>query len=947
MSEPSPRGKKERSSTRDRKESSRKEDGGKERERSSTRERSSRKKEELTSSSESSATEAHADDKKRLRSASSRSHKSDSSRTHSPRTKTSDKDEKREDKKEKGKEVAKESSTAVVAATKKGGDESRALVPVEAVVRPIQLAADEELDGEAALFGQQKEALLMLLEARMLLTKMVRWRWIKEQNEIEERRKKTQEEKKKKGKLSVTEIQSVLKSQPDGEDGDWTSEIQELKRQLVIEIRRNHVLDRDLQKLDKRIGLLIKNRTTLQDVLEGLEKGKKKSKARGKGEEQIWDLKKDPRKMEFYQELFYLLQTEPKYLAKCVYHVQPEQMDSFLDTTILTLYGDAFSPREEYLILSLFKLAIKNEISKINSLSDFLKANTVVPKMVITYNRRKQGLEYLRSTLGPLLKIVMEKTDLSLELHPTVIYQSMINEMEIRTGEKSTLERNIPEEKAMSNPEVKSIMNQRLNALQEICQMFLDGVINSMNNLPYGIRWICKQIKHLSMDRFGEALDNDQVLKVTGYFVYYRFINLAIVTPDAYNVVDKELEPVVRKNLVVVGKVLQNLFNFRLFSKQEKYMMPLNDFIEKNKLTVEHYFNSLVKVDDPEDHLQVNKYMELTQKTKPVILISLHEISATHHLVLQNLDALAEKDDELRVIMKDLGDAPPEIPEEDDREIQLTLTSNRFKVEVEEDNEVERLYAETKELIIPVLRTIPIETSIHRLHLTDVLESGIRFAGETNNKQLSTQINKILENIAKLEKEGRLSKSDRYESFVHDISLEVANRAVIREQQKREIERLTQTLTNLRKHQAYVKEQIAQYQEYLQQCREQHYRPTSAKLKGSKKSKKAAPQAAAGKTMAGPFKFSYKDLQKQGVIVDSEVPALSRKKTQFLISSAEVGIFDIVAKIAGISVEKMTLELDDLLERHYNGVEYLELEQVTLDVNMTIHLINKFFLGKK
>jgi hypothetical protein len=43
----------------------------------------------------------------------------------------------------------------------------------------------------------------------------------------------------------------------------------------------------------------------------------------------------------------------------------------------------------------------------------------------------------------------------------------------------------------------------------------------------------------------------------------------------------------------------------------------------------------------------------------------------------------------------------------------------------------------------------------------------------------------------------------------------------------------------------------------------------------------------------------------------------------------------------------MTLELDDLLERHYNGVEYLELEQVTLDVNMTIHLINKFFLGKK
>jgi len=35
-----------------------------------------------------------------------------------------------------------------------------------------------------------------------------------------------------------------------------------------------------------------------------------------------------------------------------------------------------------------------------------------------------------------------------------------------------------------------------------------------------------------------------------------------------------------------------------------------------------------------------------------------------------------------------------------------------------EEDEVERMYTETKELIIPVLRTIPIESSIHRLHLT-------------------------------------------------------------------------------------------------------------------------------------------------------------------------------------------------------------------------------------
>ena len=64
-------------------------------------------------------------------------------------------------------------------------------------------------------------------------------------------------------------------------------------------------------------------------------------------------------------------------------------MESFLEMTILTLYGDAFSPREEYLVLRLFQLAMQHEISVISHVSDFLQQETVVPKMIVTYNRRK------------------------------------------------------------------------------------------------------------------------------------------------------------------------------------------------------------------------------------------------------------------------------------------------------------------------------------------------------------------------------------------------------------------------------------------------------------------------------------------------------------------------------------------------------------------------------
>ncbi len=43
-------------------------------------------------------------------------------------------------------------------------------------------------------------------------------------------------------------------------------DIQELKKQLVREVRRNRTLEMDLSKLDKKIALLIGNRTSIQVI---------------------------------------------------------------------------------------------------------------------------------------------------------------------------------------------------------------------------------------------------------------------------------------------------------------------------------------------------------------------------------------------------------------------------------------------------------------------------------------------------------------------------------------------------------------------------------------------------------------------------------------------------------------------------------------------------------
>lgn len=78
----------------------------------------------------------------------------------------------------------------------------------------------------------------------------------------------------------------------------------------------------------------------------------------------------------------------------------------------------------------------------------------------------------------------------------------MVNQIEEETGTlPANLPRGVPPEVAASNPDVQAIIAPRLTMLMEIANSFLLTIIDSMDNVPYGIRWICKQIRSLTRVR--------------------------------------------------------------------------------------------------------------------------------------------------------------------------------------------------------------------------------------------------------------------------------------------------------------------------------------------------------------------------------------------------------------------------------------------------------------
>jgi len=501
----------------------------------------------------------------------------------------------------------------------------------------------------------------------------------------------------------------------------------------------------------------------------------------------------------------------------------------------------------------------------------------------------------------------------------------------VRTGSKSTMKRDIPAEEASSHKEVKATLAKRTKALKKVCLSFLDGIIKSLKDLPYGLRLICKQMRDIGKAKMPNQKD-EEFYKVIGYFVYYRFINLVIVTPDEYDLGQRDLSLNIRKNLVVVSKVLQKVFNLSRFKKNAD-LAVMNEWIDSTKERTTQYFNDLMDVPDAEEFLQVNKYNELTIKTTPVILISYQEIVFTHKLLKKHITTLIGKDDPkdpLKVILADLGEIPLQ-NEAEEKEVQLELI-NRFAERTADAITPENVYAQTVEMVVQLFRKLDVE------HLkNDNLVSIFEEASKTSDKVIKDSIDKIRKNLESLEKSKMASKEDNYATFLRDVALEVANRAERREAQLREIARLQATLKTLQRHGKFLGDQTLEFQNYLKSLR----KTTFAKQK-----KETGFGAMLRNKIFGEkvHKFTYKELSKAGVIISSEVPTISRGRTRFYITTPEPGMFEVEAKITGLSVAKMQIDLEDLLEKKENNITELDLGQVTLDVNMTIHLINKEFL---
>lgn len=260
---------------------------------------------------------------------------------------------------------------------------------------------------------------------------------------------------------------------------------------------------------------------------------------------------------EKYEELLDIL-THDLHLAVAVSTVCPSSEVDELTISLLNIF------ETRGLTFELMEALIKQEIEDTENESEILRRNCVATKILSVYAKWK-GVDYLRETLGKVVeRLMLTSKDLDLELDPA---------------------------RMQSQEEVQK------NALQLriVAKVFVQDIVASEANIPTSFRKICSivsvlnisvgltpttnppQISSAVMSRFPEAK-----YTAVGAFIFLRFFCPAIVAPEAEGLVSQAPSKEMRRGLLLIAKVIQNLANNVLFGAKEPYMYPLNDFLTQN-----------------------------------------------------------------------------------------------------------------------------------------------------------------------------------------------------------------------------------------------------------------------------------------------------------------------------------------------------------------------------
>ncbi|KAG9467068.1 hypothetical protein GDO78_015670 [Eleutherodactylus coqui] len=559
-----------------------------------------------------------------------------------------------------------------------------------------------------------------------------------------------------------------------------------------------------------------------------------------------------------------VIQTNPEYMAKLIFQMPQNRSTNFMESVTFTLYNYASNRREAYLLLRLFRTALQEEItSKVDRIQDIITGNPTVIRLLVSFYRSARGQNALRQILGNVVKEVLQDKTINIRINPVEIYKSWVNQVESQTGKKSVLPYDVTPEQALTHSEVQRRLDISIRNLIAVTDRFFSTIFANVDQIPYGMRYVSKVLKDSLSEKFPRAREGD-IYKIVGNLLYYRFMNPAVVAPDAFDIVDMSaggtIHPDQRRTLGSIAKVLQHAAANKMFD--DSHLGLVNQFLVETHWKFRKFILTACNVPEPEERFNIDEYSEMVNTIKPVMYMTVGELIDTHKLLLEHQDAIApDHKDPIHELLEDLGELPTvqsliggsasnlqdaaseqALAHLRKLEISLTLT-NKFDLlgTNAEEMDTQSLLLSTKHMLVDIIQSQPgdsvpevLNTSasaqqeashyhlMHQRALRDAQtpEKMKRHRSLLGDSKLSIEDKKrkVIRNLRKLESLGVVSSHNHYQEIINMIAKDIRNQRRYRQHRKAELVKLHQTTQRLHCKTAFHEEQIDFYNQYIKTC---------------------------------------------------------------------------------------------------------------------------------
>ncbi|XP_034936145.1 neurofibromin isoform X2 [Chelonus insularis] len=237
------------------------------------------------------------------------------------------------------------------------------------------------------------------------------------------------------------------------------------------------------------------------------------------------------------------------------------------------------------------------EVEVTDCMQTLFRGNSLGSK-IMAFCFKIYGASYLQNLLEPLITPLLDDPSTSFEVDSARIIDS--NENIIQNGR---------------------------NLIVLTTKVF-DAIVSSADKFPPQLRSMCHCLYQVLSKRFPQSPQVN--IGAVGTVIFLRFINPAIVSPQEMGIVNKPVPPHIKRGLMLMSKILQNIANHVEFSK-EQHMLPFNDFLRTRFEIGRRFF------------IQIASDCETVDQTNPPMsFVSDANVLALHRLLWNHQEKIGD-----------------------------------------------------------------------------------------------------------------------------------------------------------------------------------------------------------------------------------------------------------------------------------------------------------------